>query len=135
MEHFWPRLFAKALASINIGRLTCSMGAARPLPLLLTSLRRKRRQRRKKEEEEPGDGVGFGLFNYTSFVSMFNKKIEPVKTNDDKKNDLPSSLVLVKENAGWGLVLARGSLVSRREITGQATLQDSDGSGIGGAAL
>lgn len=71
-------MFAKALARINIGRLTCSMGAARPLPLLLPLLRRKWKQRR-KEEEEPGDGVGFGLFNYASFVSMFNKKLNLFK--------------------------------------------------------
>ncbi|EGW13149.1 60S acidic ribosomal protein P1 [Cricetulus griseus] len=83
-EPFWPSLFAKALANVNIESLTCSTGAAWPLLLLLPLLRRKEagaatvegaKQEAKKEEEECGGGMGFAFFNYTSFANMFNKKL------------------------------------------------------------
>ncbi|KAB0394168.1 hypothetical protein J1605_015519 [Eschrichtius robustus] len=32
VEPFWPGLFAKALASVNIGSLICNVGAGGPAP-------------------------------------------------------------------------------------------------------
>ncbi|XP_051022114.1 60S acidic ribosomal protein P1-like isoform X1 [Acomys russatus] len=32
LETFWPGLFAKALANVNIGSLICSVGAGGPAP-------------------------------------------------------------------------------------------------------
>uniref|UniRef100_A0A8D0NU13 Large ribosomal subunit protein P1 n=1 Tax=Sus scrofa TaxID=9823 RepID=A0A8D0NU13_PIG len=74
-EPFWPGLFAKALASVNIRSHICDVGAwwtcpsSRSCPIqLLPQLRRKQKQRKKSN-----DDTGFGFF-WLNFYNTFNKK-------------------------------------------------------------
>ncbi|EQB77651.1 hypothetical protein CB1_000418029 [Camelus ferus] len=53
VEPFCPGLFAKALANVNIGSLTCDIGTAEE----------KKVEAKKEESEESDDDVGFGLFD------------------------------------------------------------------------
>ncbi|KAK7811027.1 hypothetical protein U0070_024205 [Myodes glareolus] len=53
VEPFWPGLFAKALANVNIGSLICNVGAAEE----------KKVEAKKEESEESDDDMGFGLFD------------------------------------------------------------------------
>uniref|UniRef100_A0A8I3WZI2 Large ribosomal subunit protein P1 n=1 Tax=Callithrix jacchus TaxID=9483 RepID=A0A8I3WZI2_CALJA len=75
VEPFWPGLFAKALANVNIGSLICNVGAGGPAPaavlhqqevlpppLLLLQLRRRKWKQRKKNPRSDDD-MGFGLFD------------------------------------------------------------------------
>ncbi|KAM5327117.1 large ribosomal subunit protein P1-like [Glossophaga mutica] len=76
VEPFWPGLFAKALANVNIGSLICNVGAGGPAPApgCCTSRRscpstdaapaeEKKVEAKKEESEEPDDDKGFGLFD------------------------------------------------------------------------
>ncbi|XP_042639101.1 60S acidic ribosomal protein P1-like [Orycteropus afer afer] len=55
VEPFWPGLFAKALANINIGSLICRVGAGGPAPAAAEKVEAKK--------EESDDDTGFGLFD------------------------------------------------------------------------
>ena len=75
VEPFWPGLFAKALASVNVGSLICNMGAGGPAPAAsaapagglapsITAAPAEKEGEAKKEESEESDGdMGFGLFD------------------------------------------------------------------------
>ncbi|XP_060986213.1 large ribosomal subunit protein P1-like [Dama dama] len=76
VEPFWPGLFAKALANVNIGSLICNVGAGGPAPAagaapaegpaLATAAapaEEKKVEAKKEESEESGDDMGFGLFD------------------------------------------------------------------------
>ncbi|CAK7315762.1 60S acidic ribosomal protein P1 [Vulpes lagopus] len=76
VEPFWPGLFAKALANVNIGSLICivvaggpnsAAGAAPaggPAPSTRAAPAKEKNVEAKKEEsEESDDDIGFGLFD------------------------------------------------------------------------
>ncbi|KAB0372443.1 hypothetical protein FD755_016235 [Muntiacus reevesi] len=76
VEPFWPGLFAKALANVNIGSLICNVGAGGPAPAAgaapagspapasTAALAEEKKVEAKKEEsEESDDDMGFGLFD------------------------------------------------------------------------
>ncbi|GAB1303377.1 60S acidic ribosomal protein P1 [Apodemus speciosus] len=76
VEPFWPGLFAKALANVNIGSLICNVGAGGPAPAaeppllgdllhppLLPPAEEKKVEAKKEESEESEDDMGFGLFD------------------------------------------------------------------------
>ncbi|XP_037689188.1 60S acidic ribosomal protein P1-like [Choloepus didactylus] len=76
VEPFWPGLFAKALANVNIGSLICNVGAGGPAPAAAgaapaggpapstTAAPAEEKVEAKKEEsEESDDDMGFGLFD------------------------------------------------------------------------
>eukprot|EP00073_Rattus_norvegicus_P025454 XP_006241197.1 PREDICTED: 60S acidic ribosomal protein P1-like isoform X4 [Rattus norvegicus] len=56
VELFWPGLFAKALANVNIGSLICNVGAGGPAE-------EKKVEAKKEESEESEDDTSFGLFD------------------------------------------------------------------------
>eukprot|EP00073_Rattus_norvegicus_P025453 XP_006241195.1 PREDICTED: 60S acidic ribosomal protein P1-like isoform X2 [Rattus norvegicus] len=58
VELFWPGLFAKALANVNIGSLICNVGAGGPAPA-----EEKKVEAKKEESEESEDDTSFGLFD------------------------------------------------------------------------
>uniref|UniRef100_A0A8C3VK04 Large ribosomal subunit protein P1 n=1 Tax=Catagonus wagneri TaxID=51154 RepID=A0A8C3VK04_9CETA len=75
-EPFWPGLFAKALASVNIGGLICNVGAGGPAPAAgaapaggpapattAAPAEEKKVEAKNEESEESDDDMGFGLFN------------------------------------------------------------------------
>ncbi|XP_047620116.1 60S acidic ribosomal protein P1-like [Phacochoerus africanus] len=72
-EPFWPGLFAKALANVNIGSLICNVGACGPAPAAGAApaggpapAEEKKVEAKKEESEESDDDVGF--------YNTFNKK-------------------------------------------------------------
>ncbi|XP_016053944.1 PREDICTED: 60S acidic ribosomal protein P1-like [Miniopterus natalensis] len=84
-------LFAKALASVNIGSLICKVGAGGPAPAASAApagdpapsttaapAEGKKVEAKKEESEQPGDDTGIGLFDETS-CNTFNKKLDSVK--------------------------------------------------------
>ncbi|XP_043312111.1 60S acidic ribosomal protein P1-like [Cervus canadensis] len=75
VELFWPGLFAKALANVNIGSLICNVGAGGPAPAAgaapaggpapataAAPAEEKKVEAKKEESEESDDDMGFGLF-------------------------------------------------------------------------
>ncbi|XP_008058673.1 60S acidic ribosomal protein P1-like isoform X1 [Carlito syrichta] len=76
VEPFWPGLFAKALANVNVGSLICSVGAGGPAPAAgaaptggpapttaAAPSEEKKVEAKKEESEESDDDMGFGLFD------------------------------------------------------------------------
>uniref|UniRef100_A0A8I3W0M7 Large ribosomal subunit protein P1 n=1 Tax=Callithrix jacchus TaxID=9483 RepID=A0A8I3W0M7_CALJA len=75
VERFWPGLFAKALASINIGSLICNVEAGGlapaagvapaggPAPSTTAAPAEEKVEAKKEESEESDDDMGFGLFD------------------------------------------------------------------------
>ena len=63
VEPFWPGLFAKALANVNIGSLICNVGAGGPAPSTAAPAEEKKVEAKKEESEESEDDMGFGLFD------------------------------------------------------------------------
>ncbi|XP_040343372.1 60S acidic ribosomal protein P1-like, partial [Herpailurus yagouaroundi] len=78
VRHFWPGLFAKALANvhIHIGSLTCNVGAggpsrvaacaapgSGPAPFTTAVPAVKKVQAKKEESEQSDDDMGLGLFD------------------------------------------------------------------------
>uniref|UniRef100_A0A8W4F8X4 Large ribosomal subunit protein P1 n=1 Tax=Sus scrofa TaxID=9823 RepID=A0A8W4F8X4_PIG len=84
VEPFWPGLFAKALANVNIRSLICTVGAggrvpaagaasARgPAPTTTAAPTERKKVETKKEESEESDGdMGFGVFFFFFFFFVF----------------------------------------------------------------
>ena len=75
VEPFWPGLFAKALASVNIGSLICDVGAGGPAPggaapaggpapsTAAARAEEEKVEAKKEESGESDDDMGFGLFD------------------------------------------------------------------------
>ncbi|ELK33128.1 PREDICTED: 60S acidic ribosomal protein P1 [Myotis davidii] len=76
VEPFWPGLFAKALANVNIGSLICKIGAGGPAPAAIAApaggpasptsaapAEEEKVEAKKEESEGSDDDMGFGLFD------------------------------------------------------------------------
>ncbi|XP_054572706.1 60S acidic ribosomal protein P1-like [Eptesicus fuscus] len=75
-EPFWPGLFAKALANVNIWSLICNAGAGGPAPAASSApvggtdpstaaapAEEKKVEAKKEESEKSDDDMAFGLFD------------------------------------------------------------------------
>ena len=73
VEPFWPGLFAKALANVNIRSLICNVGAGGPAPAAgaapagglapSTTAAPAEEKKVKAKKEESDDDMGFGLLD------------------------------------------------------------------------
>ncbi|KAJ8415748.1 hypothetical protein AAFF_G00403050 [Aldrovandia affinis] len=74
VEPFWPGLFAKALTSVEIGSLICSVGAGGGAPAAAAATgtpatgaaapaAEEEKKEEKEESEASDDDMGFGLFD------------------------------------------------------------------------
>ncbi|XP_038675189.1 60S acidic ribosomal protein P1-like isoform X1 [Scyliorhinus canicula] len=71
IEPFWPSLFAKALANIDINSLICNVGAGSSTPAAAAAVstagpvaaEEKNEEKKQEESEESDDDMGFGLFD------------------------------------------------------------------------
>ena len=80
VEPFWPGLFAKALANVNIGSLICNVGAGGPAPAAETAPAggpapstaavpdEEKVEAKKEVSEESEDDMGSGLLDRKSVV-------------------------------------------------------------------
>ncbi|XP_038652358.1 60S acidic ribosomal protein P1-like [Scyliorhinus canicula] len=70
IEPFWPSLFAKALANIDINNLICNVGAGSCAPAAAAVVstadpvdtEEKKEEKEQEESEESDVDMGFGLF-------------------------------------------------------------------------
>ena len=70
VKPFWPGLFAKALANVNIGSLICNVGAGGPAVAgglvpspTVAPAEEKKVEAKKEESEESVDDTSFGFFD------------------------------------------------------------------------
>lgn len=71
VEPFWPGLFAKAVASLNLKDLVSNVGAGAGAPAAAVAetgaaaapVAEEKKEEKKEEEEEEDDDMGFGLFD------------------------------------------------------------------------
>ncbi|XP_038648944.1 60S acidic ribosomal protein P1-like [Scyliorhinus canicula] len=66
IEPFWPSLFAKSLANIDVNSLICKVGASHRAPAAAAAVSTTApvaAEEKKEESEESDNDMGFGLFD------------------------------------------------------------------------